>query len=140
MEPNWFFTYGMLGMAYYAKSKIKEATEAWEKCYELSGRIPMGAVNLALVYYAQGKNQQGDVIFNEMKQISEKAYVPASLFSAVYLVRGEMDEAYKWWKKACDNRDFMLPYFFSFTDPNNFWRIPNEKRFHDSIDKIRKSK
>ena len=75
-----------------------------------------------------------------MKQIAEKEYVPASLFSAVYLVRGEMDEAYEWWKKACDNRDFMLPYFFSFPDPTNFWRIPDDKRFHDSIDKIRKSK
>jgi adenylate cyclase len=140
MDPHWYYSYALLGMAYYAKSKIKEATEAFEKCYELSGHTPMGAVNLACAYYAQGKNQQGDVVFNEMKEIAKKEYVPASLFVAIYLVRGEMDEAYKWWKKACDNRDFMLPFFSSFKDPKNFWTTPDEQRFHDAIDELRKSK
>ena len=86
------------------------------------------------MYYKEGKFQQGDMILDALKEKAKKEYVPASLISTIYLVRGEKDEAYTWWKKACDDRDFMLPYFLNW--PVSFFRIAEEKRFQDLIDKM----
>jgi len=134
MEPHYYYPYTQLGQAYYAKSNIKEAIEAEEKAYELSGRIPMGGFILACMYYKEGKFQQGDMILDALKEKAKEEYVPASYISYIYLSRGETDEAYKWWKKACDDRDFMLPFFLNW--PISFFRIPEEKRFQDLIDKM----
>jgi tetratricopeptide (TPR) repeat protein len=134
MEPHYYYPYYLLGAAYYAKSNIKESIEVEEKAYELSGRIPLVGWVLAIIYYEEGKFQQGDMILDALKEKAKEEYVPASLISHIYISRGETDEAYKWWKKACDDRDFMLPYFLNW--PIAFFRIPEEKRFQDLIDKM----
>ena len=134
MEPHYYYPYFLLGQAYYAKSNIKESIEVEEKAYELSGRIPMVGWILAIIYYEEGKFQQGDMILDALKEKAKEEYVPASYISCIYLSRGETDEAYKWWKKACDDRDFMLPFYLNW--PVSFFRIPEEKRFQDLIDKI----
>jgi tetratricopeptide (TPR) repeat protein len=86
------------------------------------------------MYYEEGKFQQGDMILDALKEKAKEEYVPASYISYIYLSRGETDEAYKWWKKACDDRDFLLPYYLNW--PISFHRIPEEKRFQDLIDKM----
>ena len=137
MEPHHYYSYMLIGLAYYGNSKIKESIEAQEKAYELSGRIPIVSFNLACTYYTQGKKQQGDMIFNDLKLRAKEVYVPATLLSTLYRAWGELDEAYKWWEKACDDRDFMLLFFLNF--PIEYFKIPDQKRFHDQIDKLRKS-
>ena len=132
MEPNFYYVYALLGVAYYAQSKYEDAIEAQEKAYELSGRIPMGGINLASILYKQGNREKADSYLNAMLEQAKLEYVPASLIANLYRLRGNMDEAYKWWKKACDDRDFMLPFFLNF--PVDFYEIPDEKRFHDLID------
>ena len=134
MEPHYYYPYLLLGQAYYAKSNIKESIEVEEKAYELSGRISMVGWILACMYYEEGKFQQGDMILDALKEKAKEEYVPASYISCIYLSRGETDEAYKWWKKACDDRDFMLPFYLNW--PISFFRIPEEKRFQDLIDKM----
>jgi len=49
-----------------------------------------------------------------------------------------MEEASKWWEKACNERDFMLPFFLNW--PLDYYRIPDEKRSHDLIEKMWASK
>lgn len=96
--------------------------------------FPMVACNLACVYYMHDKKNQGDKIFSTLKEKAREEYIPATYLAQVHNVLGEMDEAYKWWRKACDDRDFMLPFFLSL--PLDFMRTPNEKRFHDLIEKM----
>jgi TolB-like protein/Tfp pilus assembly protein PilF/predicted Ser/Thr protein kinase len=134
MEPHHYYSYSLIGLAYYGKDRIKESLEALEKAYELSGRIPMGAVNLACLYYKQGERREGDAIFKALREMAKNRYVPATLLSVIYHALGDMDEAFRWWRKACDDRDFMLPFFLNM--PLEFYRIPAQKRFRDLIGKM----
>ncbi|MCP4723963.1 MAG: hypothetical protein GY863_02945, partial [bacterium] len=134
MDPNNFYIHTLLGMTYQAKSMIKEAIFELEKASKLSEGAPIVTSSLAYLYYISNNRSKGDEILNDLLEKTKNSYVPATYLCAVYFGHGDMDQALTWWKKACDDRDFMLPFFLSW--PNEQWQIPDDKRFHDLLDKM----
>ncbi|MCP4727102.1 MAG: protein kinase, partial [bacterium] len=111
MDPNNFYIHTLLGMTYQAKSMIKEAIYELEKASKLSEGAPIVTSSLAYLYYISNNRSKGDEILNGLLEKAKTSYVPATYLCAVYFGHGDMDQALTWWKKACDDRDFMLPFF-----------------------------
>ena len=134
MNPNRYWSYHILGWAYLKKSMMKESLAAYKKACDLSGEAPISTGGLSIVYYKTGARAEADKLFDSLKERAAHAYVPSEFFRSIYKVRGDLDQAYKWLEKACEDRDLYLPY--NLVDPNDDLRIPYDQRSTELLKKV----
>ncbi|MGB3862640.1 MAG: protein kinase, partial [Candidatus Aminicenantaceae bacterium] len=126
MHPNHFIARYHLAWAYHAKSMIKESIAEREKAVELSGGVPWVVMMLAIAYYASGEKAQADKLFDSLKQRSRNEYVAPMCFFFIHLARGNLNQAYKWLKRAGEEHDGYLCW--SRVMPKDFYQVPDEPR------------
>jgi len=127
MNPNYFFAHYCFGFAYRGKSMIEKAIAEFEKAVELSGGVPMMVANLAAAYYESGQKAKAEKLFDSLKQRSRDEYVPPAFFYLIHKVRGDLDQAFEWLERACNEHDIQLPWFSVY--PIESLRNPDEPRF-----------
>jgi len=111
INPNYFITHYHLGRTYAAKGMIKESISELETAVKLSNETPLAIAALACCYYFVGKKDEADSLLKTLKTRSESEYVQATTIYLIHRVRGEEDLALEWLKKACIERDSLLPWF-----------------------------
>jgi len=127
MYPNYFGAHLVLGWAYQVKSMLKEAIAELEKAVDISGGTPIAVTYLTTAYYESGKKDKAEKLFDSLKQRSRNDYVPPMLFYLIHRVRGDMDHAFEWLERACNEHDIILPWIIVI--PIESLRIPDEPRF-----------
>ena len=127
MNPNYFHSNHILGLAYRGKSMFEEAIEELEKAVELSGENPNFIAELATAYYEFGEKEKTEKLFDSLLQRSRDEYVPPTCFYWIHRVRGDMDQAFEWLERACNEHDSWLPWFRVYQIDK--YRIPDEPRF-----------
>ncbi len=126
MYPSDWLALYHLGHTYEAKSMVREAMEEYEKVLQLSNWH--GAVsNLATSYYLIGEKEKAEKLYNNLEQRSKKEYVPPTALYSYQLVKGDMDQAYKWLQKAIIERDYFLIWYTVCHTKGH--TIPDEPRF-----------
>ena len=133
MNPNFFYSYHLLGLAYSAKSMNNEAVAGFEKAVDLSGGNPYLMAALAVHYYEIGKQDETEKLYVSLKKRSEDEYVPPICFYWIHKVRGDQDQSFEWLKRACNEHDSYLPWFR--VAPIERFRIPDEPRFNELLKK-----
>ena len=126
MNPSDIIALYHLGHAYEAKSMIKKAVKEYEKVLQLSN-WPLLVSNLATSYYLIGEKEKAEKLYNNLEQRSKKEYVPPTMLYSYHLVKGDMDQAYKWLEKAIIVRDYFLIWYT--VCPTKGHSIPDEPRF-----------
>ena len=116
-----------------AKSMIEEAIEELEKAVELSGRIPMQVIMLAITYYEIGKKVEAEKLFESLEERSRDEYVPPICFFYIHLIRGEKNKALEWLERACKEHDGWLSWMRII--PIDLFRIPDEQEYQDLLKK-----
>src|SRR5579864_6073825 len=98
----------LLGWAYLRKLHFEEAIEEFRKsssqkstAFALSG--------LAEAYACWGKADEAHSLLRQLDTLSQTTYVPATSYVYVYLALGEMDEAFSWMERACQEHATTLP-------------------------------
>ncbi len=132
--PDFYLAHYYLGLAYRAKSMIKEAIAQFEKAVDLHTRATFPAMILAATYFESGKKAEGEQLLERLEQRSKAEYMPAMGFFYIHLVRGERDKALEWLKKAFEERDSFLPWCRVI--PIDSYRIPDEPRFQALLKKF----
>jgi len=127
MNPNYFYSHFVLGLAYRGKSMFEEAIAEFEKSVHLSGENSWIMAELAAAYYEFGKKSETEKIFDSLKQRSRDEYVAPMCFYWIHKVRGDHDQAFEWVKRACEEHDSFLPWLR--VSPIEIARIPDEPRF-----------
>ena len=126
MNPGDIIALYHLGHAYEAKSMIRKAIEEYEKVLQLSN-WPLIVSNLATSYYLIGEKEKAEKLYNSLEQRSNKEYIPPTTLYSYHLVKGDMDQAYKWLEKAITVRDYFLIWYT--ICPTAGHTIPDEPRF-----------
>jgi TolB-like protein/Tfp pilus assembly protein PilF len=126
MNPSDWFAQYHLGHVYEAKSMIRKAIEKYEKVLQLPS-WHMAVSNLATSYYLIGEKEKAEKLYNNLEQRSKKEYVPPTILYSYHLVKGDMDQAYKWLQKAIIERDYYLIWYT--VCPTKGHTIPDEPRF-----------
>jgi len=134
MNPNRYWSYHLLGWAYLKKSMMNESLAAFKKACDLFGESSLSIACLSIVYYKTGARVEADKLFDGLKETATHAYVPSTIFRNIYRVRGDLDQAYKWLEKGCEDRDLFLPY--DLVDPNEDFRIPYDQRSAELLKKV----
>jgi tetratricopeptide (TPR) repeat protein len=127
MTPDFYLAHYYLGLAYRAKSMIEEAFAEFEKAVELDSNVAWPAMILTAAYFEFGRKMQGEKLFEHLKGMSRKAYVPPMGFFYIHLARGEMEQAADWLEQACTEHDSFLPWCAII--PIDCYRIPDEPKF-----------
>ena len=130
MNPTDWLTRYHLGHTYEANSMIRKAIEEYEKVLQLLDWHILVS-NLATSYYLIGEKGKAENLYINLEQRTKKEHVPPTALYSYHLVKGDMDEAYKWLQKAIDERDYFLVWYtVCHTKGHTF---PDEPRFQALI-------
>jgi serine/threonine protein kinase/tetratricopeptide (TPR) repeat protein len=110
LAPDFYLMHYYLGMAYRAKSMRKEAIAEYEKAVNLSGKAPWPALMLATNYFESGLTSQGEELLRNLEQRAKQEYLPPLGFTYIYYVRNDLEKAYHWTERACEEKDSFLPW------------------------------
>src|SRR5262245_32564980 len=111
MDPNFVETYLHFGMAYPQKGMYREAIAELNKAAPFSGGFASNIISLLGYNYALwGKRDEAIKRLDELKELSKRKIVPARDIAIIYTGLGEKDQAFKWLRQACEERDGMLVY------------------------------
>lgn len=133
MAPQFFYSHFGLGYTYLLKSRMKEAIEELENAFYLSKGMPSATWALAMTYYIAGKKTEAEKLFNNLTERAKQHYIPSTFFSSIHKLYGNLDQAYMWLEKACDEHDIWLPFFLVW--PDEEYRIPFDKRSAELLKK-----
>ncbi|HZS04346.1 MAG TPA: protein kinase [Blastocatellia bacterium] len=110
MDPNFAFAWKFLGMSYGQQGATDAAIDALEKAVALAEDVPDFKAHLGHVYGLAGNRAAAERVIEELEQIAKQRYVPSYYFALVALGMGEMDQAFRWFEKACEERSGFLVY------------------------------
>ena len=131
--PNGHMAHQHLGEALEVNGQLDQAIESYEKAAGLSNGSPMAETALACALYKAGKTEKAREKIEFMEKMMESRYIPASILVPYYLLNQDADRAYRWLKKACDERDCSLPDLMN--TPILDHRVPDHPRFNALLEK-----
>ena len=99
MDPSFANSHGLLGNVLEHKGQLKEAIVAYEKSDSL-GADPIAAAELAHAYFLVGRKGEAQQLWDKLKSLSERQYVPAYSLALVQLAFGNRDEAIRLLEKS----------------------------------------
>jgi TolB-like protein/Tfp pilus assembly protein PilF len=104
IDPNFANAYGQLGNVLEHRGRLKEAIVEYEKCFNSVGSDPIDLADLAAAYFLDGRTAQAQQLWDKLKSLSERQYVPAYSMAVVQLAMGNKDEAFLLLEKSYDDR------------------------------------
>jgi serine/threonine-protein kinase len=105
-DPSFGVAHYFLAHAYAAKGMTGEAIAEYQAAASLFGKIPLGLVALGRAQALAGRRSEALQTIEELKALATRRYVVPSFVAIILTVLGDEDQAFDWWAKACENRDF----------------------------------
>ena len=102
MDPSFANTHGMLGNVLENQGQLKEAVVEYEKSNSLCSD-PIAAAQLARAYFLVGRKAEAQQLWDKLKALSERQYVPAYSLALVQSAFGNKDEALRLLEKSYED-------------------------------------
>src|SRR5262249_35982827 len=134
MDPNFVETYHQFGMVYAEKGMYAEAIAELNKAAHSSGMLSSTDISLIGYNYALwGKRDEAVKRLDELKELSKRRRFPARDMAIIYTGLGDKDQAFKWLRQACEERNGLIVYLKF--DPL-FKSLRTDPRFADLLQYI----
>ena len=102
MDPNFFNSHDLFGNVLERHDRLKEAVVEYETAHAM-GADPIPTAELARVYYLVGRKAEAEQLWDQLKALSERQYVPAYSLAVVQLAFGNKDEAMRLLEKSYED-------------------------------------
>jgi TolB-like protein/Flp pilus assembly protein TadD len=122
-----------LGRAYAYQNQFEQAMAAVEQAIQDTGRWAWTLFGLGTVHALAGHFEETHRLLEELRQLAQSKYVPASFVARLHALLGEKDAALEWAGKAFDHRDPNL--LFIKVDPN-FDSLRSDPRYLALLEKM----
>jgi len=102
IDPNFRLAHTYVGNVLEHRGELEEAVVEYEK----SNALQVEAFNLAQLaraYFLVGRKSEAQLLWNKLKSLSERQYVPAYAMAVVQLTFGNRDEAIRLLEKSYDD-------------------------------------
>jgi tetratricopeptide (TPR) repeat protein len=101
-----------LPAAYEQKGMYDEAIAEFKKAIQVKGTNDVGLLRAGIghIYAVTGKKSEARTVLDELKQLSEQEYVPATSIALIYAGLGEKDQAFAWLDKGYEQRAFLMQW------------------------------
>lgn len=111
LDPNFAPAHQTLGWVYLNRGRVEEAVREFQKAVEISGTDDTDLLlDLGFAYAKAGNREEAGKILQTLKTRHVKGLAPAGSIGILYGAMGNLDEAFAWLSKACDERDPELTY------------------------------
>ena len=110
LDPNYEPAYAVLGQVYSLTGKYEEAATEFERSLAVTQRSTWVLALLGYACARSGARSPAMGIIEKLRATSKSSFVPALCFALVYAGLEEMDQAFTWLSKACDERHNRLAY------------------------------
>jgi TolB-like protein/Tfp pilus assembly protein PilF len=107
LDPNFWWAYQNLGLAYERKKQYSEAIAALEKARRVEVS-PTSLGYLGYVYAAAGKKAEAQQVLEELKALSKERYVSPYNIACVYAGLNDKDQAFEWLERAYQERSYFM--------------------------------
>jgi len=107
LDPNFWWSYQNLGLAYERKKQYPEAIAALERA-RLADDNPSNLGYLGYVYGTAGKKAEAQKALEELKELSKKRYVSPYNFACIYAGLNDKDQAFEWLERTYQERAFFM--------------------------------
>ena len=126
LDPNFWWSYQILGLAYERKKQYAEAIAALEKA-RLVDVNPTSMGYLGYVYAAAGKKAEAQNVLEELKELSKTRYVSPYNVACIYAGLNDRDQAFEWLERAYQERESFMTLLESETVLDNLRPDPRFK-------------
>jgi eukaryotic-like serine/threonine-protein kinase len=99
-----------LGLNYEQQSLFAESINSFETARALSGGAPLILGVLGGVYAKSGARDKALEILDQLTAIARENYVAPGAWAMLYIGLNQLDEAFEWVARACDNHDTIVCY------------------------------
>lgn len=124
-DPNYFPARYDLAWTYLAMGKRQEAINELLKVYDADTRLQRLSA-LAIAYAANGQKDEARKLLNQLLAQKDQQYVAPFELGIIYAGLDDLDSAYRYFNKACDERSGWI--IFLKHDPL-FDNLRNDPRF-----------
>ncbi len=133
INSDFFPTLWTLSLSYLQNENNNKAIQEMQRAVKYSGDDLFVKALLGYVYGTAGKQEEAQIILNEVIETSKYKKIPGIAFAVIYIGLGENDNAMNWLEKAYEERSNYLIYLNSnpIYDP-----IRSEPRFIELVKKM----
>jgi TolB-like protein/Tfp pilus assembly protein PilF len=103
IDPNFWIAHFYFGDVLERRGQLKEAIVEYEKSNELQVDDPYNLADLARAYFLVGRKPEAQQLWDKLKSLSERQYVPAYSMALVQLTFGNKDEAIRLLEKSYED-------------------------------------
>jgi tetratricopeptide (TPR) repeat protein len=103
IDPTFAYAHEMLGNVLEHKGHIEEAVLECEKSVRLSAMDPSILAQLARAYFLVGRKAEAQQLWEQLKSLSERQYVPAYSLALVQSAFGDKDKAIRLLEKSYED-------------------------------------
>jgi TolB-like protein/Flp pilus assembly protein TadD len=100
IDPNFWIAHFYFGNVLEHRGQLKEAIVEYEKSNALQPDDPYSIADLARGYFLVGRKSEAEQLWDKLKSLSERQYVPAYSMAVVQLTFGNKDEAIRLLEKS----------------------------------------
>jgi len=102
MDPSFANSHAMLGNVLEHKGQLLEASVEYEKANSLNAD-PINLAQLARAYFLIGRKAEAQQLWDKLKSLSQRQYVPAYSMALVQSAFGDKDEAIRLLEKSYED-------------------------------------
>jgi len=102
MDPSFANSHAMLGNVLEHKGQLLEASVEYEKANSLNAD-PINLAQLARAYFLVGRKAEAQQLWDKLKSLSQRQYVPAYSMALVQSAFGDKDEAIRLLEKSYED-------------------------------------
>ena len=112
LDPNFPPVYPFLAAAYEQKGMYDQAVAGFQKGITQRGGTEwsFSKSGLGHIYAVSGKSREARTVLDELKQLSQKEYVPADGIALIYAGLGDKEAAFAWLEKAYEEHAFKMAF------------------------------
>ncbi|MHC4511028.1 MAG: tetratricopeptide repeat protein, partial [Planctomycetota bacterium] len=134
LDPGYVEVFSGLAEDYLRMSMYPEAIASVERAMSLAGRRPHLVALLGRAYALSGRKSEAETLLQELHKRAVSEYVLPTYFGGVYASLGNMDEAFRWFEKGYQERNWGMLFLRSgpFCDP-----LRSDPRFDDLVRRMK---
>ncbi|HJQ23687.1 MAG TPA: protein kinase [Blastocatellia bacterium] len=110
LDPDFVLAHRRLGQVYEAQGRFADARREYERCLQLAPNDVESLAALGHAYGASNDAERAREIINRLTGIAQCHYVPAFLIAMIHIGLGDLDAAFAWLEKACEEHYGFLTY------------------------------
>jgi TolB-like protein/class 3 adenylate cyclase/Flp pilus assembly protein TadD len=105
LNPDFWLAHHFLGQIFTKQKNYAEAIAQLNIAVEASHGNSDAVSMRAYVWAITGERAKAQAVLEQLKSAAEQRYIPPWSFSVIYLGLGDLDQAFAWLEKGCEERD-----------------------------------